>query len=98
MTDLTDIIKAILALLAVLVSTFLIPYIKQKVDAEKLDKMRKWVRIAVEAAEQIYRGSGHGAEKKEYVLSFLRDHGFTVDAEKLETLVESAVLELKKQL
>ena len=47
------------------------------------------------AAEQIYTGSGRGAEKKEYVLNWLHEHGVTVDESKLDAMIESAVYELK---
>ena len=98
MIDLTPILSAAVVLVAAILTAFLIPLIKRRVDAEKLDNIREWVGIAVCAAEQIFRGSGLGAEKKSYVLGFLRDHGFTVDAEELDTLIEAAVLELKQQL
>lgn len=98
MIDLTSILSAAVVLVSAVLTVFLIPLIKRKVDAEKLDNIREWVGIAVCAAEQIFRGSGLGAEKKSYVVSFLHDHGFTVDAEELDTLIEAAVLELKRQL
>ena len=54
-----------------------------------------WVRIAVTAAEQIYNGTGRGQEKKKYVEDWLKAHGVTVDSEKLDAMIESAVYELK---
>lgn len=52
------------------------------------------MKIAVTAAEQIYTGSGRGEEKKAYVLNWLQEHGITVDAEKLDALIEAAVYDL----
>ena len=52
------------------------------------------MKIAVTAAEQIYTGSGNGEAKKAYVLNWLREHGITVDDEKLDALIEAAVYEL----
>lgn len=98
MIDLTEVISAAFLLIAAILSAFLIPLIKRRVDAEKLDMIQTWVSIAVYAAEQIFRGSGLGAEKKNYVLTFLQDHGFTVNSEELDTLIEAAVLELKQQI
>ena len=96
MIDLTPIIQALIVLLAAVITTFLVPLLKRKVDREKLDNLYAWVTIAVEAAEQLYSGaSGMGKEKKEYVLTFLHDKGFTVDIELLEAMLESAVLNLK---
>lgn len=95
MVDLTEIIVAILTLVISLISAFLIPYLKTKVSAEKLDTIKFWVNIAVEAAEMIYVGTGRGQEKKEYVVKFLNSKGFTLNVEEIENLIEAAVLELK---
>lgn len=95
--DLTEIIIAVLTLIAGVVAKFLIPYIKERCGAEQLEKIKVWVKAAVEAAEMIYVGSGRGAEKKAYVLEFLNSKGFTVDFESLDNLIESAVLELKNE-
>lgn len=95
MVDLTQVVVAILTLIISMVSAFLVPYLKTKIGAEKLENIRFWVNIAVEAAEQIYAGSGRGKEKKEYVLKFLQSKGFTLNAEEIENIVEAAVLNLK---
>lgn len=95
MVDLTQVVVAILTLIISMVSAFLVPYLKTKIGAEKLENIRFWVNIAVEAAEQIYAGSGRGKEKKEYVLKFLQSKGFTLNAEEIENIIEAAVLNLK---
>jgi hypothetical protein len=95
MVDLTQIFVALIGLVFSLVSVFLIPYIKQKVSAEKLDTVKFWVNIAVEAAEMIYTGTGRGAEKKAYVVEFLNSKGFTLNTEEIDNIIEAAVLELK---
>ena len=95
MIDLTRIVVAILTLIISMVSAFLIPYLKTKIGAEKLENIRFWVNIAVEAAEQIYAGSGKGKEKKEYVLKFLNSKGFTLNTDEIENIIEATVLKLK---
>lgn len=95
MVDLTQVVVAILTLIISMVSAFLVPYLKTKIGAEKLENIRFWVNIAVEAAEQIYTGSGRGKEKKEYVLKFLQSKGFTLNTEEIENIIEAAVLNLK---
>lgn len=92
--DITPIIEAVIALAGVIVSCVLIPYIKSKTTAEQQKEINAWVKIAVSAAEQIYKGSGRGEEKKAYVIQWLREHGVTVDEAKLDALIESAVYEL----
>lgn len=91
--DITSIIEIVITLLSALVTTFLIPYIKKKISAEKLAELQKWIGIAVEAAEQIY-GSKTGTQKKEYVVSFLRSKGFVIDSEEVNTLIEAEVHKL----
>ncbi len=95
--DMTKIIEAIITLLVAVITAFVIPYIKSKLSANKLAEILKWVKIAVEAAEMIYKESGMGKEKKKFVENFLTEHGIKVDIEQLDALIESAVLELKKE-
>jgi len=90
--DLTPIINAILALVAVLITYYLIPWIKAKTTAEQQAEINAWVKIAVMAAEQLFNGSGRGKEKKEYVVKFIESKGFLIDAAELDKLIEAAVL------
>lgn len=94
MTDLTPIVNAVITLIAAIVTTFLIPWIKSKIDAAKLAQIVEWVGIAVRAAEQIYNESGMGEKKKQYVLDFLEDKGFTLDPNSINAMIEAAVKNL----
>lgn len=96
MVDLTPTITTVLTLIFSLITAFLIPYIKTKVSAEQFATIKLWVQVAVQAAEMLYVGSGRGEEKKKYVIEFLNSKGFTLNAEEIENLIESAVLELKQ--
>lgn len=97
MIDLTPLLQAVIALLAVVISRYAIPYIKTKTGTEKFERMRAWVEIGVRAAEQIYNGPGEGERKKQYVLKFLQDHGYTVDLAELEALLECAVKDMNTE-
>ncbi len=94
MTNITPIVEAVVALIAAVITCFLVPYIKSKYGAEKLEEIRKWVCIAVEAAEQIFVGTGLGKQKKAYVEEFLASKGFTLDADSIDKMIEAAVLAL----
>lgn len=96
--DLTQIIIAFFGLISAIVTAVVVPYIKQKLTNEQLVEMKKWAIVAVEAAEQIFTGTGRGVEKKEYVLSFLEEKGLKVDAVSIDNLIEASVLELKKAI
>ncbi len=91
MIDLTHVIGAIIVLIFAIVARYLIPYIKSKCSAEKFTEICTWVRIAVEAAEMIFRESGMGEKKKQYVLAFLESKGFTLNADELNNLIEAEV-------
>lgn len=94
MTDFTGIFEAVFALVGVVITAVVIPYIRSRTTAQQRAELNAWVRIAVSAAEQMYKGSGRGEEKKAFVLEWLNKHGVTVDEAKLDTLIEAAVHEL----
>ena len=95
--DYTQIIAAVIALISALVSAFLIPWIKTKIDADKLQTVQAYVEIGVKAAEQLYAAS-EGDKKKEYVISFLEGKGIKFDVETVDKLIEAAVLQLHHEL
>ena len=92
--DLTSIANAVIALIAAIITAFVIPWIRSKTTAAQFEKIKMWVTVAVEAAEQLYTVSGRGAEKKAYVVEFLNSKGFKIDAETLDKLIEAAVFNL----
>lgn len=94
--DITEVIKYAILLVFAVCTTFVIPYIKAKIGDEKFAELQKWVKIGVQAAEMIFKESGMGTVKKEYVIEFLKQKGYTLDTETISNLIESAVLELKK--
>lgn len=95
--DITIIINAVIALIAAVVSTFLIPWIRSKTTSQQREDLIAWVKIAVAAAEQIYKGSGRGGDKKKYVLDFLAQSGFTVDTDSVNAAIEAAVKQLNSE-
>ena len=96
MVDLTNIVLAGITLIIAIVAVFVIPYFRSKTTAEQFSTIKLWVTVAVNAAEQLFIGSGRGEEKKNYVLNFLESKGFTIDLESIDALIESAVLDLNK--
>lgn len=89
--NITPIIEAALLLLAAIFTTVVIPYIKSKTTAQQQTDIEGWVRVAVSAAEQLYKGSGRGDEKKAFVLDWLKKRHIAVDEAKLDAMIESAV-------
>lgn len=97
MTDLTPIINAAIALLAALISAFVIPWLKSKTTAQDRETMLQWVEIAVAAAQQLYHQMD-GAERKRYVRAFLASKGYSVDDAEIDSAIEAAVLRLHREL
>ena len=94
MIDLTPFAIALLTLIGTLITSLLVPYIRSKTTAQQQETIKMWVTIAVTAAEQLYKGTGRGEEKKQYVIDFLTKQGFKVDIAAIDALIESAVFEL----
>ena len=84
--DLTTIINAVIALMAALVTYRLIPWIKARTTSEQQAQLKAAIKVAVFAAEQIF-GAGHGEEKMDYALRWLREQGFEIDSRQVEAAV-----------
>ena len=96
MKDATEIIvKIIFSIILILISTYLIPYLKTLRDDTKWKKFLDMVYDAVDAAEQIIKEKGSGAQKKEMVTKFIKEYlekiGVSVTEEELNILIEAAV-------
>ena len=94
MTDITLIVEAVITLLGVIITVFLVPLILSKTSASQQAQLQTIIHIAVYAAEQIYKAAKSGQEKKNYVLRYLEEHGVTYNPEKVNALIESEVKKL----
>lgn len=93
MIDLTHIFQAIVALLAMLITHKLIPWLKARTTKQQQDNIQSAAKIAVFAAEQIF-GSGNGESKLDYALGVLRRAGYNIDASLAREAIEKAVAEM----
>ena len=96
-TNVTEIVQALITLLAALISAVVVPWIKGKVGEQNMNDFLRWVEIGVAAAEQLYRGADP-RWKKDYVVTFLNSKGFTMNEEELDNAIEAAVLKLHADL
>lgn len=100
MNDLTfNILKIIISVATVLISAYVIPLLKEKLNDSKYQRLLEMVEIAVRAAEQTIKGSGQGAIKKDevtlFVTEWMRTHGIMITQDQLDQLIECAVYNLK---
>lgn len=87
MIDLTNLANAVVALLAAIITAFVIPWIKAKATEKQLDLLAKATKTAVFAAEQVY-GSGWGRDKMRYAKEHLKARGYTIDEDLIEATVK----------
>ena len=94
-----NLILAIIPVLGLVITGFIIPLIKEKIGFEKLVKYEEWAIQAVQAAELIFNEKGMGKTKKEYVINFLNKmfnkKKTVITPEQIEILIESAVKTMK---
>lgn len=91
----TIIFKIICMILSIVITYFVIPFIKEVTDKYKDAKLEKCIRDSVTAAEQIIKGDKKGAEKKARVLNavtaWLNTHNITMTADEIDDMIESMV-------
>ena len=88
------IVKVVIPILGAIITYILVPFFKSKTTKQQRENIYFWVRVAVQAAEMIYREKGQGMLKKEYVVKFLTSKGIGITTEELDVLIEAAVKEL----
>lgn len=97
MIDLTPLAIGVIALCVVFITTVALPLARAKWGNENVNEFLQWVRIGVQAAEQIFDLT-QGEQKKLYVLEFLEAQGYAIDEAEVENAIEAAVLELHTEL
>lgn len=61
------------------------------------NNLEKWIRIGINTAEQIYKDSGKGPEKKEYARKMVKEK-FRINDDELDKLIDGAVAELNNTI
>lgn len=95
-----QIILSLIPVLGAIVTYFVIPFLKEKINTEKLSQYKEWATLAVKAAEMLWPESGMGSDKKQFVVDYLNkmfnEKKVVITEEQLNVLIESAVQELNK--
>lgn len=96
-----EILQAVVLLVIVLLTRYAVPWIRQQTENTRYDWLVQCAELAVRSAEQTILGNKTGAEKKAIVTKFLKDQlqakKIALTEEQLNTLIEAAVYELKKE-
>lgn len=93
--DINEILSIVFAIVIVVISRYLIPYLKTRLEKEGQEQLVALIEALVQAAEQIYTGVKQGEQKKAYVVRALADNGVEV-TESVNAMIESAVYSLDK--
>lgn len=96
MGDITFIIlKIVVSVVFALLSAFVIPLLKEKLQDMKYQRLLEMVKVGVRAAEQTIKGSGLGHVKKDEVINFVTawmlSNGIIITEDQLDQLIEAAV-------
>lgn len=90
----TIIIKAVLAIISVVITTVLIPYLKEQLGDKKFDELTTFIEYAVRCAEQMYTPD-QWKEKKEYVSMRVtkkaREMGIEISESDIDLIIEGMV-------
>ena len=97
MFELTKVLLALVALAGVMVSVFLVPWLKAKTSTAEMAELLTWVEIAVQFSQQLYH-TLDGESRLKYALDFLESKGYDVDLPEIRAAIEAEVLKLHQQL
>lgn len=91
-----NLMQMVFSFISIILASFIIPYLKLKLDEQQLKKITAWTDIAIRAVDQNPEFNNKtGEEKKNFVLNFLSEEGIKVSPEKLDLILESSVNVLK---
>ena len=91
-------LKVVLSVVLALLTGYLIPYLKTKIQDAKRYQLLEAVEMAVKAVQQTLKDN---ELKKEtvvnYVSKYLMENGINIDASELDFLIEAAVYRMKNE-
>ena len=95
-----QVVLMLIPVLGSIVTYFVVPFLKTKISNEQFVQYKEWATLAVKAAEMLWVETGHGTDKKAYVIEYLNNlfnkNKIVITEEQLNVLVEAAVQELNK--
>lgn len=93
-----EIVKVVVMVAALVITRYLVPWLKEKIGADKLAVAEKWARYAVLKAQQVLWAES-GKDRKAYVTEFLKEiltaKNIALSDEQLDVLIEAAVKQMK---
>lgn len=95
-----QIVGAVFTLIMSLITAYLVPWIKTKMDANQLAQINKYIELAVRCAEQIFTPE-QWREKKDYVYDYIINKVETefkihLTEADIDLMIEGVVNEVKR--
>jgi len=94
----TELTRAIISVILVLVSAYVIPWLKNKIGEDKYLAIVEFAEIVVRSAEKIYTQE-EWAQKKAYAVNMVsrkaEELGFEINEKEINAIVEGAVQAVK---
>lgn len=94
----SELTKAIISVVLILISAYVIPWLKNKIGDDKYVTIVEFAEIVVRSAEKIYTPEQWQNKKNyavELVLSKAKSMGLELSAEEINAIVEGAVQAVK---
>lgn len=93
-----EIIKVVVMVAVLVITRYLVPWLREKIGTDKLAMAEKWVRYAMLKAQQVL-WEKDGQDRKAYVTEFLKEilmaKNIALSDEQLDVLIEAAVKQMK---
>ncbi len=93
-----EVIKVVVMVAVLVITRYLVPWLKEKIGADKLAVAEKWAKYAVLKAQQVL-WEKDGQDRKAYVVEFLKEiliaKNIALSDEQLDILIEAAVKQMK---
>lgn len=93
-------VMSMISIASVLITAFVLPYIKAKITAEQMDQLAYYVTVAVRCAEQLFTPA-QWEQKKNYVYDYIMHIVNTklhinLTEQDIDIIIEGIVNEVKK--
>lgn len=90
--NVTPILEAIVSICVILITRYIIPWLKAKAGAGRVAQITELAEIAVRAAEKMYDTN---QEKRAYALDYIHKKGYDLNADEMRMFIEAAVHKIK---
>lgn len=97
--SITTLVEAVCTILGILLTAYVIPWLKSKIGEDKYQKLIEFVKICVRAAEQLFP-DGDGTIKKSYVRGLVSNYAQSLaiglNEAEIDAIIEGIVNSIKK--